>query len=426
MQAWDDEFIDLEVNTTAKKSCFLRILALLWLPLAIFLGIVASYLGFIPFKVELHSVIMIGIIFTIFLFFIKHNAHYAVCRFSNEHERLSQAVKMYVRSNQLTIGEVTKSNASFDDFMQEFSSSFRNDNFASVAAGVFPTLGILGTFISIALSMPDFTSQSSAQLEREISLLLGGVGTAFYVSIYGIFLSLWWIFYEKSGMSRFEKSVAAIKKRLSHHFWGRQEIEQLQFQKSMQNYEKLGSAFAKISSDEFINAIQNTLQQRLELFDSIISHEQNALQKSSTHLSSLKKEGDRALMQSERLLSAYEEIAGAMQKLTFGLDENALIMTKALDKVSQKEQILDDSILKLNDALAPISANNVRDLYATVVQNLEIMKSESVKVGYAFNKNLEEFDEKYTEKLRYSLELIDSETAKVISQIAKLKTMDRR
>ena len=51
----------------------------------------------------------------------------------------------------------------------------------------FPTLGILGTFISIALSMPDFTSNNIVALDSEITKLLSGVGTAFYVSIYGIF-----------------------------------------------------------------------------------------------------------------------------------------------------------------------------------------------------------------------------------------------
>ena len=45
--------------------------------------------------------------------------------------------------------------------------------------------------------MPDFSSGNTTALEQEISLLLGGVGTAFYVSIFGIFLSIWWTFFLK-------------------------------------------------------------------------------------------------------------------------------------------------------------------------------------------------------------------------------------
>ena len=35
--------------------------------------------------------------------------------------------------------------------------------------------------------MPDFSSRDSIALDLEITKLLGGVATAFYVSIYGIF-----------------------------------------------------------------------------------------------------------------------------------------------------------------------------------------------------------------------------------------------
>ncbi len=52
------------------------------------------------------------------------------------------------------------------------------------------------------------------------------------------------------------------------------------------------------------------------------------------------------------------------------------------------------------------------------------MKNESKMMNVMFNKQLNDFDEKYTLKLKKSLELIDSESAKIISQIAKLKDLD--
>ena len=411
----NEEYIDLHVGSAVKKNCSLRWLALVWLPFLIFAGIVASYFGYIDFKVELHSIIMIGSIFIIFLFFVKHNAHYASCKFIKRHGEMSTALKWYIKNNRLTIGDTTKANAPFDTFMQGFSSSLRNDNFASVAAGVFPTLGILGTFISIALSMPDFSSQSSAQLEREISLLLGGVGTAFYVSIYGIFLSLWWTFFEKSGMSRFEKNIHNIKENIKHYFWSREEIEQIHFAKSIDNFERLNAVFSNMDTKTALDNMQMTLD--------------NA----SAHFVSVIKEADKSMHKSEKLYESYDNISLSMQHVVNRLEENNILMRQALDKISHKEDNLQDiterltkNIAHLNSSLSNLSAENVKELYGAVVQNIEIMKSESEKVGYSFNKHLEDFDDKYMKKLKGSLELIDSESAKIISQISQLRAIDNR
>ncbi len=54
----------------------------------------------------------------------------------------------------LAIGKDTKSNANFDDFAYTYIKGARNENFASIGSAIFPMMGILGTFISIAFSMP--------------------------------------------------------------------------------------------------------------------------------------------------------------------------------------------------------------------------------------------------------------------------------
>jgi flagellar motor component MotA len=92
-----------------------------------------------------------------------------------------------LKENSLTIMGETKSTLEIETFINEYYKEIRNDNFAKVASSVFPMLGILGTFIAIALSMPDFTVKDLDALDQEISILLSGIGTAFYASIYGIF-----------------------------------------------------------------------------------------------------------------------------------------------------------------------------------------------------------------------------------------------
>jgi methyl-accepting chemotaxis protein len=379
--------------------------------------VVAGYMGYVALKVEIHSVIMIGFIFFIYLFFIKHNAYYAVCSFRKNGEKVSDTLKWYINNSRLTIADKTKSSLSFDNFVKDVSKKLRNDNYASVAAGIFPTLGILGTFISIAISMPDFSSKDSAQLEREISLLLGGVGTAFYVSIYGIFLSLWWIFFEKSGLSSFDKEIRAMRESVSHHFWSKDEIDLIHAKESIENYKNLNRLISKITADDFMSDIEKRLEKRLSLFDQIISREQNSFEAISKHFTDM-----------DRFAESGEDISFRMREFSTKIEESNKLLTHLNHKLTQKDSDLNDitnnlslKIEELNQSLKNISSENVKELYGAVVQNIEIMRSESAKVGYAFNKNLDDFDEKYSEKLRLSLELIDSQTAKIIKQLAQLR-----
>jgi len=202
-------------------SIFLLILSVPFLTFALLL---AGYLDYIPFKVELHTLITIGIIFFIFLFFISHNASHSACRIFKSFEILESDLRDALEKNALTIMGKTKSTLTVREFMSEYFKDIRDDNFAKVASTIFPMLGILGTFIAIAISMPDFTVDSTEKLDSEITLLLSGIGTAFYASIYGIFLSLWWIFFERRGQGKIEKMVIDLEKLYNIHIWQKSEL----------------------------------------------------------------------------------------------------------------------------------------------------------------------------------------------------------
>jgi len=183
----------------------------------------------------------------------------------------------------------------------------------------------------------------------------------------------------------------------------------------MENFEKLNSLFSNMGSSDFMANMQTTLD--------------NA----SVHFINVVKEADKSIAKSEKLYDAYDNIALSMQHVVNRLEENNLLMRQSMEKIAHKELRMEETearlsrnIELLNSALSNISSENVRELYTAVVENLEIMKSESMKVGYTFNKHLEDFDEKYTKKLKASLELIDSESAKIIEQIAELRVIDKR
>ena len=194
------------------------------LPFLFVVGLGAGYSGYLPFGVGIHTLVTIVLIFVVFLFFIPHNARYAACRISHNFDLMQEDLQESLKKNALTIMGKTKSTLTVRDFIDEYFKDVRDDNYAKVAATIFPMLGILGTFVAIAVSMPDFTVSSSEKLDEQISILLSGIGTAFYASIYGIFLSLWWIFFERRGLARIEREVIALEDLYGSRIWSKSEL----------------------------------------------------------------------------------------------------------------------------------------------------------------------------------------------------------
>jgi len=177
--------------------CSANFIVISLIPILFFIAMVLGYLGIIPLHVPIHSLGVIGFILFIFLLFARHNANYSVCKMRSSYRHLVAELKTELDLSALTIEEETKSVLDIEMFLKKYYAQIRNDNYVSVASSVFPMLGILGTFVAIALSMPNFSVTDTEALDREISLLLSGVGSAFFASIYGILLSLIWTYFEK-------------------------------------------------------------------------------------------------------------------------------------------------------------------------------------------------------------------------------------
>lgn len=402
-----DNFINLgtKFQTTCKPMS--RIFILLTIPTALFAIIVLCYLGQLPLKVEIHSVILIGFIYFIYLFFVKHNAYHVSCKFKTQHESMFFSLKDYVDSNLLTIDNTTKANGSVDDFLQDYTSNLRNTNFSSIASGIFPTLGILGTFISIALSMPDFSSGSTTALEQEISLLLGGVGTAFYVSIYGIFLSIWWTFFEKIGMSRFEHDTFLIKEETKSFFWTRIDIESIHIKSNLDNFSKMSEVFEKITSSDMMDNINLLIEKRVGLLDDI-----------------LKKE----LLLSSKIddnIDNNEKLSTMLKDMTLNMSTTIRSFEQQKDSYVLSAQLLNNSIEKLNNHLDNLSSDNLKAIYTNIIKSIETMKSDMEKIEWKFKQGLDEYDAKFTDKLQNSLESIDQQTVKIIEDLTEFKELSK-
>lgn len=205
-------------------NCWTKFFVMAFLPFMFFISLIVGFLNIIPFDVAIHSLIIIGFILFIFLIFIAHNATYSACIMDKLKDDLERDIEDKLEKNILKIEMETKSILDIDQFLEKYYKDIRNRNFVSVAPSIFPMLGILGTFIAISISMPDFIVTDVEALDKEISLLLSSVGSAFYSSIYGVFLSLLWIYFEKQGLAKVDNYSNRIKENFEDKIWTEDEL----------------------------------------------------------------------------------------------------------------------------------------------------------------------------------------------------------
>ena len=403
----NDNFIDLGTKFQTTCRPLSRIFILLTVPSALLALVILCYLGKLPLKVEIHSVILIGFIYFIYLFFVKHNAYYVSCKFKTQQESMFFNLKDYIDNNLLTIDDTTKANGSVDDFLKDYTSNLRNNNFSSIASGIFPTLGILGTFISIALSMPDFSSANTTALEQEISVLLGGVGTAFYVSIYGIFLSIWWTFFEKIGMSRFEHDTYMIKETTKSYFWTKIDIESIHIKSNLNNFSKMSEVFEKLTSSNMMDNINLLIEKRVEILDDILKKELLLSTKISENIDN------------------NEKLSTMLKDMTLNMSTTIRSFEQQKDAYVLSAQLLNNSIGKLNNHLDNLSSDNLKAIYTNIVKSIETMKSDMEKIEWKFKQGLDEYDAKFADKLQNSLESIDEQTVKIIKDLKEFKELSK-
>jgi methyl-accepting chemotaxis protein len=351
--------------------------------------VILCYFGVLPLKVEIHSVILIGAIYFIYLFFIRHNAYFVACKFRTLYADLQIALLDYINSNLLTIAQTSKANGSVDDFLQDYTSNLRNSNFSSIASGIFPTLGILGTFISIALSMPDFTSNNIAALDSEITKLLSGVGTAFYVSIYGIFLSIWWIFFEKFGLSRFHHDSYIIKESTKNFFWTKIDIESIHIKSNIDNFSSMSKIFEELTSSQAMYDINRSIEQRAKSLDELLQKE---------YMLSLRIDEN---------IANFEKLASAVEKLSLQSNSQTIIFKDVSENLNK-------NIIELNSHMNNLSSENLKAIYTNIVKSIETMKSDMEKIEWKFEEGLKE-----------SLRQIDLQTANIVKDLTIFKDLSK-
>ena len=362
-------------DKTKSTSCVSHFLAILLIPFLFLLGLVLAYIGLLPFKVELHTLGIVTFIFVVFAFFVKHNANYAVCHMKGSFSRMEEDLQAALRNNALTIMGKTKSTLHVKDFIAEYYQDIRNDNFARVAPSVFPMLGILGTFIAIALSMPDFSAKDTSALDHEISLLLSGIGTAFYASIYGILLSLIWTYFEKRGIAKADRQIYELEKLYGKRVWKKSELIKHEHMQSELKDQQIVQTLKETFNMDFIKELND---QYLKNFTTIINDTSNSFTKLTVHM----QEASSELRDTLENIHGRKETAYAVQTMEeniAGFNENAKNLQKAMEhfdgSVEHTFEKIDEELGRAVEKLATF-ARIVSEQNQLILKNMATLKQQ--------------------------------------------------
>lgn len=364
------------------SSCFPNFLVIFSVPFLLFCASIGAFFGYVPLKVEMHTIVILGFIFFIFIFFIKHNANYAACSFRNSFYEIGEKLQEHLNQNLLSINGNKKSLSNIDDFLEKYINGFRNDNFSTIATTVFPMLGILGTFISIAMSMPDFSVQNTTALDREISALLSGVGTAFYASIYGIFLSLWWMFFEKRGISKMTRTIEYIKTLYSKYVWNQNELDRYQYENRQIENQNLVNALKEIFTadkvrtlnEEYLNNFKSIIETTSSSFTTITKNMNTASEQLSETLDKVQYSSE-ALNATQNLDTTIKEFTNATNSLDKTISSiNEKLSTNIENSFEKIDKEVADIVVKLADFAYLLDGHNEKILQDLEEYHKEILK----------------------------------------------------
>ena len=347
------------------QNCIPQFLAILILPLLFMGGLIAGYLGYVPLHVEIHTLVIIAFIFLTFILFIRHNANYAVCHMQGSFGEMESNLQEAMEENSLTIMGETKSTLAIDAFISDYYKDIRNDNFAKVAPSVFPMLGILGTFVAIALSMPDFTVKDLSALDREISLLLSGIGTAFYASIYGIFLSLLWTYFEKRGISKADKYIYDLESIYNKYIWKKSELIKHEHMQSELKDQQIIQTLKDTFNLDFIKEMN---EQYIKNYKTIIDDTTNSFNKLSEHM----QESSVELRKTLTLIQSREESINAIAHIKENIEsfnKNSQSLHRALQHF---DETVDHTFVKIDSEVGQIVEKLADFTFMLSEQNREI------------------------------------------------------
>jgi len=230
--------------------------------------------------------------------------------------------------------------------------------------------------------MPDFSVKNADALDHEITILLSGVGTAFYASIYGIFLSLWWMFFEKRGVSKISRTLSYIKTLYIKYVWDQNELDKYQYENRQIENENLVTALKEIFTidkvrelnEDYLNNFKAIIETTSSSFTRITEDMNGAADKLSETLSKVQYSTD-ALNATQNLdvtIKDFTVATNSLDETISNIDEKlSKNVTSSFGKIDKE---VADIVVKLADFAYLLDGHNEK-----ILQDLEEYHREMLK-----------------------------------------------
>lgn len=241
----------------------------------------------------------------------------------------------------------------------------------SSAPGLISGLGVLGTFIGLTISVALFKSNNSEEIMNSIQTLLGGMGTAFLTSVFGMTLSSLYIWKQKKVYNDLDIVTSKWCKVLDDKYYV-SEIDLLRRENMRQQNEMM----------ESLKAIHEANEKQLKAYEQSID---NLKQQEESHQQALMDaligydESGEAIRPGDMLQNLYEESekqSQALESFTTDLSNelNASLGNTMNASIVPLIQDLERSHQVFNSKLDSLSENmksTATDMVSSVVSELQ-------------------------------------------------------
>ncbi|MCH7396732.1 MotA/TolQ/ExbB proton channel family protein [Belliella sp. DSM 107340] len=178
-------------------------------------------------------------------------------------------------------GDLNKTTEDARDYFNEYNLILNNSNFRYYLTlpNIFVGLGILGTFVGLVYGISSFDNLSDSSVIKEsISVLLSGMGTAFYTSIVGMFFSIFFNIIEKKQFYKTFRKIKQISNELNNTY----RISKIELEQ--QNHKSLVKVLSEVFSYTSSEGVQVPPNMVFYTLDQELKEQSRALKSFSTDL----------------------------------------------------------------------------------------------------------------------------------------------
>lgn len=290
--------------------------------------------------------------------------------------------------------------------------------FCQILPGLMTAMGILGTFLGLAIGLTNFDFSSSQSLGESIQVFISGINIAFYTSIYGIIISIYMNSFYNSVEERFEEKLMKLEKcfdklgmnQSEQSMWARLYEEERSQTRSLDQLNKeFASHLADVLGERLSKSFNMTNSNIQNLMGQIHERENSALEQMAG--SFLK-----------NLNSSIQSDYASMAETVGNLEKNFQTLGESVGYLSQWQKEMTDEIRKF---VAEVSESN-RRMEELTVQNMEQMRrfhdtlqgfSSSMEQAEGINEELS----RYQEESQCQLQQMESLTKELKREQEKQK-----